>query len=104
MSQIIKCKLASAGYEVDDAIAVTDDNHQCNAHELDTYLIETNVLITDEDVSKLLMEDMQGNTSASRFLPAFQSLSTDNKLTTKIHRRKYQYNNGVLLKTNAQKG
>ena len=96
--QIIK-RTDSDTYGINDVVAIVADSHQWSPMELDTniFTIESIPDLTDAEVSLLLMnDDVISNYSAISQLPTFRSLSTKFKDMKLLHKRKYEYANGVI--------
>ena len=102
MSKILKIITPHVGYVANDSVAVVPDSHQFNDREMIIFNVENDITLTENDESKLTMIDEQGTVGAVANLATFRSLSTGNEGTKSLHRRKYQYDNGVNLKPDAQ--
>ena len=103
MTQILKCTVDKLGYNTGDTVVVASDEHLWSDDDLALCTKETGLTLSASDIAKLKMSDVAlVNHAAISKLPTFRSLSTKQNALKQLHRKKYQYNNGVVLKSNAQ--
>ena len=96
-------RITASSYEIGDFVAIVDDSHVFDGQDLQNGRAEEILpVLTEAEISKLIMGDEQINLGVGRLLPGFRSLSTATGNLKQLHRRKYHYNNGVMLKANAQ--
>lgn len=103
--QIIERNAPNAGYETGDAIATVTDSHQWSPAELNlaNFIVKTAVTLTDNEVSLLMMDDVQRNDVALAQLHTFRDKSTGHEGVKTLHRRKYKHDgSAVVIKQNAQ--
>lgn len=103
--QIIMRNRPNAGYENRDTVTTVPDSHIWSPMELDTaeFIIEPSVTLTDNENQLLTMADETIKDKSSVYkLPTFRSRMMKLDALKRLHRRKYQYNNGLFLKPNAQ--
>ena len=103
MTQILKCTVNKLDYNIGDTVVIKHDAHIWSSDDLALCTVETGLTLSVSDIEKLKMgDDAPVNYSAISQLPTFRSLSTKQSAMKQLHRKKYQYNNGVVLKSNAQ--
>jgi len=93
-------------YDTNDTIDMREDGFQWSTGALQSsvFTVVTGVTVTEDD-EKLLKQNDEGvkNFSAVSKLPTFRSLSMGREQLKEFHRRKYQYEGGVVKrKANAQ--
>lgn len=96
-------RTTASSYEIGDYVAVVPDNHIFDGKDLQNGRGEEFLgNLSDGDISKLIMQDEIIKDYSAFQLPTFRSISTGDHNLKALHRRKYQFDGAVKLKTNAQ--
>lgn len=97
-------RVTASLYNVGDIVSIVEDDHVFSVGDLSNGREQIPLgALTDENKAKLLMQDEAiTNFSAISQLPTFKSFSTSSRNLKALHRRKYVFDNGVVLKPNAQ--
>jgi len=96
-------RLTPSTYEAGDYVAIVPDSHVFGGNDLQDGRAEESLgELPPGDISKLIMSDEGVGDYSAMALPTFRSLSTNNANLKLLHRRKYQYDGSVKLKSNAQ--
>jgi len=93
-----------SSYEVGDFVSIVDDSHEFGGSDFNGREEEILPGLTDVGRNKLIMSDERpSNFAAISQLPTFRGLYSKSVAMKQLHRRKYQFINGVVaLKDNAQ--
>ena len=96
-------RITASSYEIGDFVSIDPDSHTYGGRDFNNREEVSLPGLTDAERNKLIMVDERPvNYSAISQLPTFRSLSTKIQAMKQLHRRKYQFDNGVMLKSNAQ--
>jgi len=98
-------RITASSYEINDIVSLVEDSHVFGDKDIKPGKREVVSLgtLTDAEKSKLLMVDARpDNYAAISQISTFRSLATKTAALKRLHRRKYNFNNGVALKANAQ--